>query len=60
LSLVPRIYVAEQIRRGELTTVLDDWPATETSVYALYPSKKHMSAKVKAFLEFVVEQLSSR
>jgi DNA-binding transcriptional LysR family regulator len=60
LSLVPRIYVAEQIRRGELTTVLDDWPSTETSVYALYPSKKHMSAKVKAFLEFVVEQLSSR
>jgi DNA-binding transcriptional LysR family regulator len=46
--------------RGELTTVLDDWPATGTSVYALYPSKKHMSAKVKAFLEFVVEQLSSR
>jgi DNA-binding transcriptional LysR family regulator len=41
-------------------TVLDDWPATETSVYALYSSKKHMPAKVKAFLDFVVEQLSSQ
>jgi DNA-binding transcriptional LysR family regulator len=60
LSLVPRIYVAEQIKRGELMTVLDDWPATETSVYALYPSKKHMPAKVKAFLDFAAEQLSSQ
>jgi DNA-binding transcriptional LysR family regulator len=58
LSLVPRIYVADHISRGELATVLEDWSATETSVYALYPSKKHMSAKVNAFLNFITEQFS--
>jgi DNA-binding transcriptional LysR family regulator len=58
VSLVPRIYVADQLDRGDLTTLLDDWSATETTVYALYPSKKHVSAKVKAFLDFVAEQLS--
>jgi DNA-binding transcriptional LysR family regulator len=57
LSLVPRIYVADHLRRGQLTAVLEDWSAAETSVYALYPSKRHMTAKTNAFLAFLAEQL---
>jgi DNA-binding transcriptional LysR family regulator len=28
-------------------------------VYALYPSRRHVPAKVRAFLDFLVEELSS-
>jgi DNA-binding transcriptional LysR family regulator len=31
----------------------------QQSVYALYPSRRHVPAKVRAFLDFLVEELSS-
>ena len=57
LSLIPRLYVAEDIAQGRLCTVLDDWSPVETSVYAVYPSRRHVVAKVRAFLDFLVEEL---
>jgi len=57
LSLIPRLYVAENIAQGRLRTVLDDWSPVETSVYAVYPSRRHVVAKVRAFLDFLVEEL---
>ena len=57
LSLIPRLYVAEDIAQGRLRTVLDDWSPVETSVYAVYPSRRHVVAKVRAFLDFLVEEL---
>jgi DNA-binding transcriptional LysR family regulator len=59
LSLLPRIYVNDDVREGALETVLDDWTAPESSVYAVYPSRRHVPAKVRAFLDFLVEELSS-
>ncbi|WP_342237043.1 LysR family transcriptional regulator [Inquilinus sp. OTU3971] len=55
LSLVPRRYVADDIARGTLATVLDGWSAVETSVYAVYPSKRYLVPKVRAFVDFIVE-----
>jgi DNA-binding transcriptional LysR family regulator len=58
LSLVPRRYVADDIARGALATVLDGWSAVETSVYAVYPSKRYLVPKVRAFVDFIVEILA--
>lgn len=41
-------------------TVLDDWSAVETSIYAIYPSSRHLVAKVRAFVDFLVEELATR
>ena len=57
LSLIPRLYVEEDIAQGRLRTVLDDWSPVETSVYAVYPSRRHVVAKVRAFLDFLVDEL---
>jgi DNA-binding transcriptional LysR family regulator len=57
LESCARIYVADHLRRGQLMAVLEDWSAAETSVYALYPSKRHMTAKINAFLALIAEQL---
>ena len=57
LSLIPRLYVEEAIAEGRLLTVLDGWSAVEASVYAVYPSRRNVTAKVRTFLDFLVEQL---
>ena len=59
LSLIPRLYVREEIGQGRLRTVLNDWSMVETSIYAVYPSRRYVVAKVRAFLDFLVEELGS-
>ncbi|WP_211250268.1 hypothetical protein [Fodinicurvata fenggangensis] len=46
-------------RRERLRTVLDDWVTVETDVYAVYPSRRHVVAKLRAFLDFLVAEFSS-
>lgn len=58
ISLLPRIYIKEDLEKGVLETVLDDWTALQYSVYAIYPSRRYVPAKVHAFLDFVVEELT--
>jgi DNA-binding transcriptional LysR family regulator len=57
LSLIPWAYVAKEVDAGRLRTVLDDWSAVELSVYAVYPSRRHLVPKVRAFVDFLVEEL---
>lgn len=58
LSLVPRMYVAEDLAAGRLSTALEDWRPNETGLYAVYPSRRYVMSKVRVFLEFLVEELN--
>ena len=60
VSLVPRVYVQDDLDQGALQAVLADWLPVETYVYAVYPSRRHMVAKVRAFVDFLVEELGAR
>jgi DNA-binding transcriptional LysR family regulator len=42
---------------GRLVQVLADWSDESFPLYAYYPSRRHMPAKVRAFLDFVGEVL---
>ena len=57
VSLVPRTYVEEDLQQGLLHTVLDDWAKVDTYIYAVYPSRRHVVAKVRAFVDFVAGEL---
>jgi DNA-binding transcriptional LysR family regulator len=59
LSLIPWAYVRNDIEQGRLRTVPNDWSTVETSVYVVYPSRRYVTAKVRAFIEFLVEELGS-
>lgn len=59
LSLVPRIYVQQELAAGRLEPVLEDWEADRTPVYAVYPSR-HLAAKTRAFVDFLVERFAAR
>ena len=55
LSLIPEVYVREALRQGRLLPVLRGWKTDETTVYAVYPSRRFVPAKVRVFLEFLVQ-----
>lgn len=55
LSLIPLVYVRDDLARGSLKAVLQDWAMMETYVYAVYPSRRYVAAKVRAFLAFLIE-----
>jgi LysR family transcriptional regulator for bpeEF and oprC len=43
------------IARGELVQVLPDWTCHTIPLYVVYPPNRHLSAKVRAFVEWVAE-----
>lgn len=46
-------FCAELIAAGRLETVLDDWLAPFSGPYLYYPSRRHMPAPLRAFVDFV-------
>ena len=43
------------IERGELVQVLEEWACETIPVYVVYPPNRHLSAKVRAFVEWAAE-----
>jgi len=51
----PEFMHAEDILAGRLVEVLPDWRPEEASIHALYASSRGLPAKVRAFIDFLVE-----
>jgi DNA-binding transcriptional LysR family regulator len=45
--------VSEEVKRGRLVTVLDDYAMPGNNVYAVYAERRLLPAKVKFFIEFL-------
>lgn len=59
ITLNPDFIVADELRSGRLQPILTDWMVIgPTSVWALYPHRRHLSAKVRLLVDFLVEQFS--
>ena len=56
LLLSPSFIVHESLRRGELVVVLPEYRHEELHAYALYPQTRHLSQRVRAFVDFLVER----
>jgi DNA-binding transcriptional LysR family regulator len=54
---LPAANVADDLKRGALTALLTAWRTGEVVVQALYPPGRHLSAKTRTFLDFLVERL---
>lgn len=52
----PWFIVEEDVRAGRLVRVLPDFASEELGVYAMYPSRRHLSAKVRTFVDFLASQ----
>ena len=58
IAQVPTFTAEPLIQRGELVPVLRDWTGPVIPLYVVYPPNRHLSAKVRAFVEWGAELFS--
>jgi DNA-binding transcriptional LysR family regulator len=56
---LPTFIVAKDIQAGRLQVILEEYQLPLHAVYAVFPERKHMPLKVRAFLDFIDEKLGS-
>lgn len=52
--------IGDDLRDGRLQRVLPDMATPQLSVSAVYPSRRYLSAKVRSFIDFLVERFGGR
>jgi DNA-binding transcriptional LysR family regulator len=56
----PTFLAGRHLQDGALITVLDKFVPQEAAVRAVYPHSRHLSPKVRAFVDFLVERFGPR
>lgn len=57
ILLTPTFYVGDVIRSGRLRPILTGYTQfPKANVYAIYPERRHLSPKVRAFVDFLGER----
>lgn len=53
VTVEPDFILAADVRAGRLVRILRDYAPPTISIHAVYPSRRHLSAKVRAFIDFL-------
>lgn len=53
ITLEPDFIVGPELKKGRLVPVLEGFEAPASPIYAVYPSRRHLPAKVRAFVDFL-------
>ena len=53
LVQLPSFYLEQDVADGSLVPILTDFNPTDTGVWAVYPHNRHLSAKVRLFVNFL-------
>jgi DNA-binding transcriptional LysR family regulator len=52
IAALPHVFCREAVEAGQLRQIMRDWVAEDFDVFVLYPSREHLPAKVRSFLDF--------
>jgi DNA-binding transcriptional LysR family regulator len=55
--LLASISAWRDVAAGRLTPVLEDWRLADVGLHAVFPHRRHLAAKVRAFVDFLAERL---
>jgi DNA-binding transcriptional LysR family regulator len=58
IALEPDFIVDSELKSGKLVPVLESFEAPASPIYAVYPSRRFLPAKVRAFVDFLVERFT--
>ncbi len=58
IVLLPTFYLGEQLRSGALQPILCEFPPLELGLHAVYPERRNLMPKVRAFVDFLIEKWS--
>ncbi|MGF7000716.1 LysR family transcriptional regulator [Paraburkholderia sp. GAS32] len=57
IGLVPIYSAISGLRSGQLVRILPEYTSQEMNLYALYPSRRYLDAKIRTWVEFLRDQL---
>ena len=55
----PDFIVGPDVRAGRLKTILREFRPPSANIYVAYPSRRHLSAKMRVFREFLAERFAT-
>ncbi|NIF85802.1 LysR family transcriptional regulator [Comamonas sp. Tr-654] len=53
---LPTYILGEDLQQGHLVEVLRDWRATPDPIRLMYPSRRHLSPRVRSFIDLLAER----
>jgi DNA-binding transcriptional LysR family regulator len=56
LALLPTFIIGKELQAGRLQSVLSQYIPLERHVYAVYLANRHVSAKVRAFIDYLLKR----
>jgi DNA-binding transcriptional LysR family regulator len=56
LAVLPSFFVGRDLQSGALVSVLEEFMPQDSALYAVYPHARHLSPKVRAFVDFLAER----
>ncbi|MEM7501480.1 MAG: LysR family transcriptional regulator [Pseudomonadota bacterium] len=60
IVLLPTFIAGDALQAGQLRSILPDYPASTLAVCALYPRHRHLSAKVRTFVDLLEKRMGDR
>ena len=58
IAVLPAFQCAEELRARKLTRVLHDWDVPSTPIHVVYPTARHVTPKVKAFVDHLQQRMT--
>ncbi|QRK09474.1 LysR family transcriptional regulator [Archangium violaceum] len=58
IIMEPTFQVGEDLRLGRLVRLLPEYPLCSLTLYAVYPSRRYLSPKVRTLVDFLVERIA--
>lgn len=59
IVLLPTFYIGDEVKAGALKPVLCQFKPQELAVYAVYPERRNLMPKVRAFIDALAEKFGS-
>ena len=56
VTLLPSFMIGEHVQAGRLAILLPRFAVPEAALYAVYPPGRHLSAKLRSFVDFLVRR----
>ncbi|MFS1436646.1 LysR family transcriptional regulator [Shewanella sp. 10N.286.48.A6] len=57
---LPSFYLTAALEKQQLSILFEDYIQPQIDIYAVYPSRKHLSPKVRRFIDLLVEHMPSQ
>ncbi|CAA0121403.1 HTH-type transcriptional regulator DmlR [Halioglobus japonicus] len=58
IARIPTFVIGQDLQRGSLLAVLEDYKILEVSIYLVYPQRRHLSPKVRAFVDYMASRIA--